>query len=237
VPLDGLGETVALLRQQLPDTRGVTVYGAPADHRFPHAAFDGLALQWRPPIASGDMAAALAATPAPLLLDMSHRAGIGERARRLWIGAAAAALVVVALYTALFAFGNGALARTEHALKAANRAAFEGAFPTVTRVVDPRLQAQQALSALRAGAVTTPQFLELLAAFDRAIAAELSLSIRVRSVAFAGGLLEISVETADMGELERLRALLGTAGLGAEMLSAESTADAVIARLRLKEPG
>jgi general secretion pathway protein L len=237
VPLAGLADTVALLRQQLPDTTAANIYAAPGLADFPAAAFDGLTLAWHPPPSTTDMAAALTATPPPRLLDASHNAGVGLRARRLWQGAAVAALLVALAYPALLAFGNAALERSERVLSAANLTTFQAAFPEVTRVVNPRVQAGQALATLRAGAVTTPRFLDLLAAFDRAIAAELGVSTRVRSIAFAGGLLEISVETAGMGELERLRELLGAAGLGAEMLSAESTAEAVIARLRLKEPG
>lgn len=237
VSVAGLADAVALLRQQLPDIATVNVYAAPGVADFPHAAFDGLSLEWHPPLNASDMAAAIAAPPPPRLLDASRSAGIGLRARRLWQGVALATLLVALAYPALLALGNTALERTERTLSAANLATFQRAFPDITRVVNPRVQAAQAMAALRAGAVTAPRFLDLLAAFDRAIAAELDIATRVRSVAFAGGLLEVSVETADMGELERLRTVLGAAGLGAEMLSAESTAEAVVARLRLKEPG
>ncbi|MEX2482178.1 MAG: type II secretion system protein GspL [Gammaproteobacteria bacterium] len=236
VPLSGLAEAVALLRQQLPDTAAVNVYARSEPAAFPHAAFEGLTVHWLPPLAAADINAALAATAPPRLLDASRRAGSSARARRLWWGAAVAAVVVMLVYPLLLALGNAALARTERELAAANRAVFAEAFPAIARIVNPRVQAEQALAGLRAGVVTTPQFLDLLAAFDQAIAAELNASTRVRNVAFAGGVLEVSLELADMGELERLRSLLGQAGLGAEMLSAESTADAVIARLRLREP-
>ena len=142
---------------------------------------------------------------------------------------------MAAAYPLLLALGNASLARTEGALARRHEAVFSATFPSITRIVNPRVQATQALERLRSNAVTAPRFLDLLAGFERAFTPLSNARTAVRALAYAEGVLEVSIETADMAELIRMRGALQTAALAVDMLSAESTDSGVIARLRVRE--
>ncbi len=235
VPLDDLAVILAQLRQQFPDTARVIVHAERGLAGFPQRELDGLDVSWQPPLNAAAMLAALREPPAPALFDASPAGESRTRARRLWRYAAVVALAALLAYPLAMVLGNARLARSQQALENANAQLFRTAFPEVTRVVNPRVQAGQALAALRAGSVTTPRFLDLLHDFEQAFAGGADARTAVRNIAYSDGVLEISVETGDMAELERVRTALGAAGLGAEMLSAESTDSGVVARLRVRE--
>ena len=234
-PLAALPDIVPQLREQHPDTAHVTLMAAGSTDELPEALFDGLSVTRAAMPGAREMLDALQQHAPPVLLEASASAGDRVRARRWWTAAVAAALLALLAYPVMLAMGNLALERQQRELAAANVARFRAAFPGITRVVNPRVQAEQALAELRAGAIETPPFLDLLAAFEQIFARDLAERSAVRGIAYVNGVLEISVHTPDMAELERVRTLLDGAGLGAQMLSAESTDDGVVARLRLRE--
>ncbi len=234
-PLAALPEIVPQLREQHPDTATVSLMRADTTTEVPGGLFDGLSVNLAPPPTARDMLDALQLHAPPVLLEASASAGERVRARRWWTAAAAAGLFALLAYPVMLTLGNLALERQQRELAAANVTRFSAAFPEITRVVNPRVQAEQALAELRAGAIETPPFLDLLAAFERVFARDLAERTAVRGLAYVNGVLEISVHTPDMAELERVRTALDGAGLGAQMLSAESTDDGVVARLRLRE--
>lgn len=217
-----------------PGTR-VRVYGADAPPPgWPATSLVGLDLEWRARLGDAELAAALAARR-PLELVEAARHGVRRRrARQLWQAVAAVALLTVLAYPAALAWRNAMLARTSAELAAANAAVFASAFPHVTRVVNQRAQADQELAALRANAVRPPRFLDLLGALDALGDSALPAGTRIARAAFADGALELGIETTGMGAVEQVRTTLEAHGLVAEMLSAESGDDKVVARLRVK---
>ncbi|MEQ9057983.1 MAG: type II secretion system protein GspL, partial [Gammaproteobacteria bacterium] len=234
-PLMALETIVPQLRAQRPETARVTLLGDAA--AVPLAVFDGLEVITAAVPDATTLIAGLRQQSPPALLEASASAALRRRARQLWLAAAAATLVAMLTYPALLTLGNAREAERASALAAANEATVRAAFPEISRVVNPRVQATQALTDLRGRALTVAPFLDQLAAFERAFATGFAEHGRVRSIAYTNGVLEISIATPDMAGLERIRTVLGDAGLGAEMLSAESNDDGVIARLRLQEPG
>ena len=231
--IEDLGVLTSSVRQQYPETATVDIYGDAA--ALPLDAFNGLEVRRHDALDATRMAAAVSAPPPPALLDASPTTGRRKRARRLWTLTAAAAALLLVAYPALLALGNAHLDEARRTLRATNVATFTSAFPAITRVVNPRIQAEQAMAELRTRAIRGPAFLELLADLDRAYGGKLSETVRVRSIAFGGSVLEISLETPDMNSLEQVRDAFAAAGMRADMLSAESVDAGVVARLRLGE--
>ncbi len=230
-----LAEIVPQLREQFPQTARVEIYTNRAPDEFPSAVFAGLDLTFHGPLSAALMIATLERQQAPLLLDASARAGQHRLARRLWRATASTALLLAIAYPAFLAWGNASLARTEASLKRGNQTLFTTIFPEITRVVDPRVQAEQAVAQLRGRQETAPRFLDLLAKFDRAYKPVGNEKTGIRAVAFASGTLEIGIDVADMAALEQTRGALQTAALAVDILSAESSDSGVIARLRIRE--
>lgn len=229
-----LASLPALAREACAAGAKVRVYGSPAaPPDWPVAAFAGLDVEWRARLTDAELCAALAATPPLVLLEPTVARALRARSRRWWQAVAAVALVTIVAYPAALAWRNATLSRAAEAQSAANRTTFAAAFPQVTRVVNPRVQADQALAALRAGAVQPVRFLAVLSALDALGDAELPAGTRVARAAFADGALELGIETTGMGAVEQLRSTLEAHGLSADMLSAEAAADKVIARLRV----
>jgi len=226
-----------LVRDGCAPGAGVRVYGASAaPPDWPAAAFASLEIEWRARLTDAELCAALAATPPLALVEPASEHARRGRARRLWQAVAAVVLVMTLAYPAALAWRNASLARAVAEQGAANRVTFAAAFPHVTRVVNPRVQADQALAELRARAVRPARFLELVSALDVLDAlgdAKLPAGTRVARAAFADGALELGIETTGMGAVEQFRTTLEAHGLVADLLSAESDHDKVIARLRV----
>jgi general secretion pathway protein L len=229
-----LAHLVPLLRQQFPDTEKVVVYadGQPAE--FPRAALHGLELQWQPALSDEQRLAQLARESALALLDASADTALKAKSRRLWLMAAAVAGVALVALPAMLAWRHGTLENAERSLSARNDALFHATFPDIQRIVNPRVQADQAVAALRAGISTTPRLLDLLARLDDVRGKAFPPDTRVTQAAFASGALELGVEVAGMDAVETLRNALNDAGLSADTLSAEAADGKVVARLRVQ---
>ncbi|MCC6710003.1 MAG: hypothetical protein IT492_20795 [Gammaproteobacteria bacterium] len=232
--LSELGHLIPLLRQQFPDTARVVVHAGAAPADFPRAALQGLEVLWQPLLSDAQRLAQLEHETALALLDASADTALVAKSRRLWrMAAVVAALALVAL-PAMLAWRHAVLERNEHAVSARNDALFRATFPDIQRIVNPRVQADQALAALRAGASTTPRLLDVLARLDALRAKSFPPDTRVTQAAFASGALELGVEVAGMDAVETLRSALNDAGLNADTLSAEASDGKVVARLRVQ---
>ena len=232
--LAGLAQLVPLLRQQFPDTERVVVHASGPVPAFPRGAFHGLELAWQTPLNDDQRVAQLERETALALIDASADTELKARARRCWqLAAAVAALALLAL-PALLAWRHATLEATEGHLSVQNDSLFRATFPAIQRVVNPRVQADQALAALRDGARATPRLLDLLARVETVRTTRFPPATRVTQAAFASGALELGVEVAGMDAVENLRSALNDAGLSANTLSAEAADGKVVARLRVQ---
>lgn len=231
-----LATVIAQLRREFPLTQRIDVYAqAAANETFPHSACAGLTVDWHEPLAD-DLALATLAEAAPLsLVDTVRDPKLALRSARLWGAVAACALLLVLGWPALLAWQNHQQQGAVSVLNAANSAVFKATFPGITRIVNARVQADQALATMRAQVSPPSRFLELLARIDAVSAERFPPGTRVAQIAFTNGVFELAIETRDMNEIERVRAALIERGLGAEMLSAESATDKVVARVRVGE--
>jgi len=105
------------------------------------------------------------------------------------------------------------LARESQVLQDAIDTAFRAAVPGTHRIVDARVQMQQALDAMQHGHATGDP-LSLLAA---AAAPLTQTPTTIRHLAYRDGHLEIAFASADAAVLQRLPALLAAHGLHAEL--------------------
>ncbi len=224
------------LRREFPLTEGIDVYANDdAQSTFPRSACAGLALTWHAPI-DDEMALATLANAAPLsLVDSVRDPRLAARSARLWGAVAACTVLLIVGWPALLVGQNQLQTRAVAALSAANHALFKQTFPDVTRVVNARVQADQALLAMRGNVVPPSRFLELLARLDAVSSADFPADTRIAIITFSGSSFELAVETMTMNDTETLRAALVAAGLSAEMLSTESATDKIVSRLRVGE--
>lgn len=229
-----LPRVLALLRAATPQVARVVVHAAAVPAGWPEALFAGLAVEWRPPLRDVELLAELAQAP-PLALIEGTLARAGRiDAQRWWRRCAAAAAVLALAWPGWLAWEHHALEARLAALASANEATFHAAFPAVTRIVNPRVQAEQALAAARAAAQTGPDFLALLARIDSVNALGLPAGARVTRLNFAAGVVELGIETDAMDTVESVRSALLGAGLVADTVSAEAAEGKVVAQLRVQ---
>lgn len=232
--LSELAQLIPLLRQQFPDTEAVVVHAEAELPAFPRSALQGLDVQWRGPLSDPQRLAQLDKEAALALLDASADTELAAKSKRLWRMAAAVAAVALVALPAMLGWRHALLERSEQAVSARNEALFRATFPDIQRVVNPRVQADQAVATLRAGVSTTPRLLDVLARVDALRASSFPPDTRVTQAAFASGALELGVEVAGMDAVESLRSALNDAGLNADTLSAEASDGKVVARLRVQ---
>ena len=232
--LADLALLVPLLRQQFPDTERVVVHASGQPAAFPLSALHGLELVWLSPLSDDQRVAQLEQETALALIDASADSELKAKARRWWQAAAVLAAFTLVLLPALLGWRHALLEKAEQRLSAQNDSLFRATFPTIQRIVNPRVQADQAVAALREGAHTTPRLLDLLARIETVRSTRFPPETRVTQAAFGGGALELGVEVAGMDAVENLRSALNDAGLSADTLSAEASDGKVVARLRVQ---
>ena len=232
--LADLAQLVPLLRQQFPDTEQVVVHANGQPTAFPRGAFHGLELLWQVPLSDAQRVAQLKGETALALIDASADTELKAKSRRWWQAAAAVVAFALVVLPALLAWRHATLEQAERSLSARNDSLFRATFPTIQRIVNPRVQADQAVAALREGVRSTPRLLDLLARVESVRTSGFPPATRVTQAAFASGALELGVEVAGMDAVESLRSALHDAGLSADTLSAEATDGKVVARLRVQ---
>ena len=233
--LADLNVLIPLLRREYTATTQVIVHASASPSGFPEQLLHGLDLQWRPPLQDEDRLRELAQSTAPLvLIDASSTTAAQARGRQLWRATAAVAVCLVVIYPLLLGWQQVRLSQIEAHLDQRNEALFRAAFPDIRRVVNPRVQADQALAGLRARAQRAPPFLELLAHVDSVRAQGFPSGTRVVQASYAAGALELGIEATGMDVVETVRSALKDGGLQAETLSAEAAEGKVLARVRVQ---
>ena len=126
------------------------------------------------------------------------------------------------------------LAAEELTLRAEIERVFKQTFPDVTRVVNPRVQMEQRLQTLKKGQKTEDKdsFLALLGAGGQAIKA--TRGVRIDTLNYRNGRLEISLLATDLQSLDGIKLRLQKGGFVAEIESAESVGQRIEARLRIQ---
>ncbi len=152
------GSLPDLLRQQLPDTTRVVVLANGEPEAWPRAALQGLEVVWRAPLSPAEQLATLADEADLRLFETASMSAQRARAARLWRAAAAVAALTVLAWPALLAWQHSALESEERAQSTANEALFHATFPDVTRLVNPRVQADPTLLELVALQAHARQF-------------------------------------------------------------------------------
>jgi type II secretory pathway component PulL len=106
-------------------------------------------------------------------------------------------------------------------------------FPRITRVVDVRAQATQALAELTASAGQGGDFLDLLAKAGEPLLAPATDQLSLASISFERGALELRVRAPDMPSIERYQQRLAQTALPVTTLSVEKRDDGAEASVRI----
>lgn len=133
-----------------------------------------------------------------------------SRQLRPWYATAALLLVLLLIQPALFLYEYWGTAARSAALQAQIEAVFRRSFPDAQRVVNPRVQMQQRLDALRKRSGGGGALMELLAAAGPLLGKE--PGVQVQSMRYRDGQLEVQLEVKDFQQLDRLKQQLAQAG-------------------------
>lgn len=158
--------------------------------------------------------------------------GAGAGAARRWWPAAALLLLALGVHLGLSIDEYRSLEQRREALQSATMALFHKAFPQVHRLVNPRLQAEQELAALRTRQGAADAFLGLLLRSGAPLQGDAGLSLQ--GLSFRNGELVLRLEAREVQALERYKQRLAAAGLNAEVLSAEVGAGGVDGRVLVR---
>lgn len=113
---------------------------------------------------------------------------------------------------------------------------FHQALPDVTRMVDPQAQMQQRLNGLTGGADSSIGLLSLLTAAGKGLQSQ--PDVRLQGLSFHNGVLQLQVQTTNIGALDTLKtALQQTTALHANLDSVSSNSGQTTGRLTLSATG
>ena len=149
----------------------------------------------------------------------------------------AAALVGVWL---IVGFGHNWLQQSQlkaqqAALKTQAEKIYRSTFPQAKRIVNPRVQMEQKLKALKGGSTTAENnFLQLLALSSRVINQQ--SKIKLDKVGYKNGELSLDVVGPSLSQLDSLKQkLAATSGLTAELKSADSGANQATGSIKIRQ--
>lgn len=132
------------------------------------------------------------------------------------------------------AMENQRLAAEELGLRQAVTEVYRQTFPEQTSIVDPRLQMDRNLAALRqGGSGSGGQFLSLLAKAATPLSAD--RSIKLVTVRFKQARLDLELELPDLQKLDKLKAKMESLGLEVKIRNARSREGKVEGRLEIRE--
>lgn len=145
---------------------------------------------------------------------------------------AAVALLVLAIATKLGGlwWQTTSLESELADIRAEQFAVFKQTFPEMRRVVNPRVQAEQALAKLELAAAPEVAFLDLLQAISVAEHAE---DFDFMNLSYADSAVRMTVAVDDVAEVEGFSESLATTPYRSEILAAENTDGAVRSQLRV----
>lgn len=174
----------------------------------------------------------LAAGAAPVSLDLLQ-GGYGPqehwgRLWRPWRTAAALLALLLALQGGLAGYRYWQLSTEEADLAARIEQVYRSTFPEARRVVDARAQMEQRLTQLQQ-AGGGDEFQRLLTRSGSLLGQAPQLSLHALN--YRPGVLELDLQAPDLSALDRLRQSFATAGLRAEIDTADSSGGQVRARL------
>lgn len=167
-----------------------------------------------------------------LLGKYSRRERLGKLYRR-WLPAAVMLGALLAINFGVLLFDYLRLSREEARLRTAIENTYREAFPEAQRVVDPRVQMQRGLEALRRGGGESGGFLDML----RGVGPLLSQTqgLQVQRIAYQEGRLDLALVVPDLQNLDALVGRIGgEAGMRAEIQSASNVQGRVEARLQVR---
>jgi general secretion pathway protein L len=112
---------------------------------------------------------------------------------------------------------------------------FRQSHPGVKRIVNPRLQMEQRLKALKGGGKKSPDnFLEMLTSSGKVIGQQDNLSLD--NISYRNGQLNFNITAKSLSQLDSLKqSLQKETGLFTELRSADSSQDQASGQIRLKK--
>ena len=128
------------------------------------------------------------------------------------------------------------LKKQQVALKSQAEKIYRSAFPQAKRIVNPRVQMEQNLKALKggAGAAVENNFLQLLASSSRVLNQQ--SNVKLDKVGYKKGELSLDVIGSSLGQLDSLKQkLAATSGLTAELKSADSGANQATGQIKIRQ--
>ncbi len=164
--------------------------------------------------------------------EYSPRAQISRRLRP-WYATGVLLLLLVLIQPALFLYDYWGLAARSAVLQGQIESVFRQSFPDAKRIVNPRVQMQQRLKALRQRSGGGGALLEILSAAGPLLAKE--PGVQVQSLRYRKGQLEVELEVKDFQQLDRLKQQLAQAGKWSiDVQSATARGERVQGRLLIR---
>lgn len=153
-----------------------------------------------------------------------------EKLLRPWLPAVVVLGLWLMLQVGLTGFEYVRLSEQDQALRAQIEAVYREAFPEARNVVNPKVQMEQALAKLRGGSKASGGFLALLAETGKVF--KDTSGLKLRSLRYKEGKLEVDLEVADLQILDNLKQrLIDEAKLKVDIVSASSRDDKVESRI------
>lgn len=165
--------------------------------------------------------------------DFSRREQIGKYWKP-WVPAAAMLAGIILLQLIVSAVDYVRFSGKLETLQEEIITTYKTAFPEAKKIVNPRVQMEQKLKALKGGGGNTEGFLNILSRSGEVLAGTQGLDIR--NMRYRDGKLEISMDLGDLQILDKLKQqLTEKAGLKVEILSANAKGNKVESRIQVVE--
>ncbi|MES9992762.1 MAG: type II secretion system protein GspL [Candidatus Thiodiazotropha sp.] len=149
-----------------------------------------------------------------------------------WLPAAVLAAVFIALSLLLSVQEYRHYDAQSIALSKQIRETFQKAFPEVKRIVDPKVQMEQKLKALRGG--ESGSFVQFASLFVPAASViQGSPNTTLESISFRDGKLDLRLVVKELQALETLKQTIETKELGVEIRSVDATGNQVSSHIRI----
>lgn len=156
------------------------------------------------------------------------------RLLRPWLASAAVLVVLAILHSGLLIQQHMALTAEAERLQQSIEQTYLEAFPEAQRVVNPRVQMERGLDALRrGGSGDAGSFLDML--HGAAPALKQTRGLVIQRMNYREGRLDLALTLGDLQDLDRLKQQLGENGrLAVEIQSASAQAERIEARIQLR---
>jgi general secretion pathway protein L len=233
--LDSLEDLLGCVLEDATPPPAIAVYGAQGedDSRLPK--LESIAYRQHDDTASPAWAAGIDDKHNINLLQGQYRArsDLG-RMLKPWRAAAALLGVWIALQAVETGLDYRRLAAEDRRLAAEIEQIYRQTFPGSTRVVNPRVQMEQQLNALRQASASDPRagFMPLLAAGFTALKDK---TVDIETLDYTGGRLQLSLNARELQTLEAIKQALEGQAFTADIESAETRGSTVSGRLVVQE--